>query len=413
MGHIDLLKRWGLNNFYAFDYLLFTVWGYSIIVLYINVIICRFFSMSIQESPILTVVIVFMILASLPYMRKYITIVDVSLYCCITVLYYSQSIIYPDNSEFLKQLAKPFFLYCLPYYGLFKCLNIDKRFAMFRFMAVVSTLIYAILFLFMGGPDNSISGDEEHSMTMAYSLLPHVLILIWSYFKQRNGLNFFFALLGILLLLAMGTRGPVLCLCVFSVGFSLLYNDFNSQKKTRLKMIISILIIILFLKPILNLLGVIITDMGMSTRVVSMFLEGDISDANGRDIIQETLLSYIESAPFWGYGLAGDRVILSSIWSDGGFTHNLVIEMMVSFGVVPGLLICALIIFFIVFVLKRSKNNNNTIFFWLLVSICVSQLFSGSFLQDPYLYMMFGFGVNVISKNGAANDMRYHATKIH
>lgn len=404
-GNISWRKNWGLTNLKAFDLLLFVVWGYGIITLYANVIMCRIIGISIDKSPLLTIVIVTLIIASLPYLLKYLKLFDFVLYGAIVALYFSQAAIYMNNAPFLNQMSERFFLYCLPYYGLYKCINVEKSFRMFRFMAIVSIIVDALQFLLLGGANKyDLASEGAHGMTMAYSLLPHVLIMLWTCFKQKTFFDIAITALGVLLLLSMGTRGPILCVFVFVIGYCFMFGEFKKPRRTKISVFILGGVCYLLLEPLLFVVTLIISKFGMSSRVVSMMLNNSLNDSNGRDAIQEIVLDYVNSGPFWGYGLAGDRVMLSGIWSDGGFSHNLVVEMMASFGRIPGLVICVMIALYIIYVIRHSYNRINSIFFWMLVSICVSELVSGSFLQDPVLYMMFGFGANILSTKGASNN---------
>lgn len=375
---------------------------------YFRVFTSRLLGVNTLDNPIIAIFIVVGIIVSYSYIRKNIKPIDIILYCAIGGVYYSHIVLYPQNAPYLNDLALDYFITILPLYFLFLCFNVDKSLPMLRTIAIASIIIdFVVLFLFGGAAKYGFGDEEYHGMTMAYGILPHVLIEIWMSFRYRRMWDIIFSCIGFLLLLSMGTRGPILCLAVFVIGYLLFFGEFRHRARSRIIIGIVGVIALWLIDPLVKMLNIVLVSMGMSTRITSMIINNSLDDMNGRDIIGDFVRDAINQGPFWGYGLAGDRAILSGTYLQGGFSHNILTELQASFGLIPGIIIFGGILFFIFIVFRHSTSLNNKVFFLLLVSMSCSLWVSGSFLMDNVIYMMFGFGVNILRRNSAANRQYY------
>ena len=404
----SIKEKLGFGNFGSYDFLFFCIWSLNIIMYYFRVFTSRLLGVNTLDNPIIAIFIVVGIIVSYSYIRKNIKPIDIILYCAIGGVYYSHIVLYPQNAPYLNDLALDYFITILPLYFLFLCFNVDKSLPMLRTIAIASIIIdFVVLFLFGGAAKYGFGDEEYHGMTMAYGILPHVLIEIWMSFRYRRMWDIIFSCIGFLLLLSMGTRGPILCLAVFVIGYLLFFGEFRHRARSRVIIGIVGVIALWLIEPLVKMLNIVIVSMGMSTRITSMIINNSLDDMNGRDIIGDFVRDAINQGPFWGYGLAGDRAILSGTYLQGGFSHNILTELQASFGLIPGIIIFGGILFFIFIVFRHSTSLNNKVFFLLLVSMSCSLWVSGSFLMDNVIYMMFGFGVNILRRNSAANRQYY------
>lgn len=404
----SIKEKLGFGNFRSYDFLFFCIWSLNIIMYYFRVFTSRLLGVNTLDNPIIAIFIVVGIIVSYSYIRKNIKPIDIILYCAIGGVYYSHIVLYPQNAPYLNDLALDYFITILPLYFLFLCFNVDKSLPMLRTIAIASIIIdFVVLFLFGGAAKYGFGDEEYHGMTMAYGILPHVLIEIWMSFRYRRMWDIIFSCIGFLLLLSMGTRGPILCLAVFVIGYLLFFGEFRHRARSRIIIGIVGVIALWLIDPLVKMLNIVLVSMGMSTRITSMIINNSLDDMNGRDIIGDFVRDAINQGPFWGYGLAGDRAILSGTYLQGGFSHNILTELQASFGLIPGIIIFGGILFFIFIVFRHSTSLNNKVFFLLLVSMSCSLWVSGSFLMDNVIYMMFGFGVNILRRNSAANRQYY------
>ena len=151
-----------------------------------------------MDNPIITIFIVVGIIVSFPYIKKNIKQFDILLYAAIGGLYYSHMVLYPQNAPYLHDLAFDYFITVLPLYFLFLCFNVEKSLPMLRTIAIASIIIDFVVLFLLGGAAKYGFGDEEyHGMTMAYGILPHVLIEIWMSFRYRRMWDIIFSCIGL------------------------------------------------------------------------------------------------------------------------------------------------------------------------------------------------------------------------
>ena len=82
-------------------------------------------------------------------------------------------------------------------------------------------------------------------MGMAYKLLPHLALTAGYFFEKYQKIDFIAMIIGFVLLVSYGTRGPVMAIIIFAVAY------FVFVKQTKNK-IVAYLAIILFLLVFLN-----------------------------------------------------------------------------------------------------------------------------------------------------------------
>lgn len=196
-------------------------------------------------------------------------------------------------------------------------------------------------------------GDDN--MGMAYKLLPHVALTAGYFFEKYKKIDLIAMIIGFVLLISYGTRGPVMAIIVFAVAYFIFVKQTKNKIVTYLAVLTVVFFVILFMDTIIDLLRQIVSSMGMSTRILDSFAEGEITDPNGRDNINKTLLSVIKENP-WGLGVAADRAFTRS------YAHNIVLELWVSFGVLGGSLIFGILIVLYLVALPKCKSSKEKTF---------------------------------------------------
>ena len=193
-----------------------------------------------------------------------------------------------------------------------------------------------------------------------------------------------------------GTRGPVLSVGVTFIAIWLLLN----VKKLTAKQYVGIglgVVLLIVIWQLMPLIGAALLNSGFSNRVIEMAVSGEFASDFGRDMIRDVVMEQIERNPA-GYGLAYDR-LLTDYWGVSiSYSHNIVLELWISFGVIIGSLIFAFLIFHIYRGIKAAPTKDQKGF--ILVLLCGSgmlRLFlSGTFLQSPELYLMIGVCIGEI-----------------
>ena len=108
-----------------------------------------------------------------------------------------------------------------------------------------------------------------------------------------------------------------------------------------------------------------------------MILEGSITDENGREIIWQTVIAAIKKGNILGYGVYGDRPFVFPVHYVG-YSHNLFLELIVSFGAVGVLIILWIIgdaVYMFFFCRDRDWRELYMIFFAISCQLMLSLSF--------------------------------------
>lgn len=119
---------------------------------------------------------------------------------------------------------------------------------------------------------------------------------------------------------------------------------------------------------IIGWLSRLVENLGMSTRIFDLFLEGEIVNSTGRDRLAEKVITAILQEPIWGYGIMGDWVITGNI-----YVHNIFLEMWCQFGLILGTIILAVVIglpLYVMFKYLRKKD----VFLFMFMLFCIVDL---------------------------------------
>jgi len=227
---------------------------------------------------------------------------------------------------------------------------------------------------------------ESYSMSLSYYILLPTIIYLRLYFETYRVKYLFLSALSVLLIIAIGSRGPIMCLGVYIIFYYLI----NMKKATYKRLIFHIaalliaFILFIFYKDILLFVYNILENHGIQSRSIILFLEGGIY-LSGREEIYASIMEQIILNPLFGVGIAGDRVYLN-----GSYSHNIFLEIISGFGVIIGTLIILLLGLLIVKSLF-SKNSKaaNYVLIWFSVGF-VPLIVSGSYLIDFKFWIFLG-----------------------
>ena len=89
-------------------------------------------------------------------------------------------------------------------------------------------------------------------------------------------------------------------------------------------------------------------------RIIEKILSAEFLEGSGRNMVHEKVLSAISEKPVLGYGFLGD-----SGFQNGGYPHNLFLELWVQFGVVIGSILVALVFYLFIksFIMKKNVRE--------------------------------------------------------
>ena len=188
-----------------------------------------------------------------------------------------------------------------------------------------------------------------------------------------------------------------MCTGVYIVLY-LLINIRKANVKRALSNIIILLFIIftvIFLREILIFANTILNRIGIYSRSIDLFLEGEMY-LSGRDIIYGEVINQIVSNPIFGIGLAGDR-----IYTGGVYSHNIFLEILSGFGIIMGSVILIVIGFIsIKSLFSRDLEGSNLMLIWFCIGF-VPLTVSGSYLTEFQFWIFLGLAIKFLK------DLKY------
>lgn len=282
-------------------------------------------------------------------------------------------------------------------------INLKRVSHMHLYMAAIVTLMVSIIYSVYTVDSQNLS--LEDNMDFAYKVLPSVIIIFsWIFTERRKTLAIIFSVIGTVFLILQGTRGPILCLAAFIC--LMMYKKYGLGKSFFKVGIIAVVIAFLVnsqsvQKELVDLTNKIDSS-GYSSRFITMALDEELSDANGREAIQETLLNDIKENPLKIRGMFADRQSTrglvdseyDTVHSQGTYAHNLWIELLYDWGVFLGGIILIAILFVLLKTIIKIDTNDSYIVMLFVCTGFIHLFLSGSYLQSSNFFFLMGIAVN-------------------
>ncbi len=124
------------------------------------------------------------------------------------------------------------------------------------------------------------------------------------------------------------------------------------------------------------------------SRTVDAILEGDIWADNGRFMIWKTAYDGFLERPLTGSGLFGDRLYVGKEFRTG-YTHNIILELLVQFGI-WGFAFLAVLILFVVKIWLKNDDMYTSLLVVIMTSMCAVLLVSDSYLFNTFFWSLLG-----------------------
>lgn len=316
------------------------------------------------------------------------------IYFALCTFYILNDVVYPENSAVLEKNLTRCLFTTFPFIIYGSLIDIRKYFNAFYLTSIVCIALDAFYFLLFNKNGISASGVEsDHNMVAAYALLPHVLLCIVAALRNFKVWKLLVAFAGSLMLVSYGTRGPIACFLVFMVSSLVLYRKSFSKTSVAVLIAVSILLLVFFNQIITVLVSVIGNKMGMSTRVLDLFLTNSIAVDEARNQIIATLFDRLKyDHRVFGFGLLG------SYNFTGGYPHNFFVDILFSFGYLVGGLLLALLGIFSFKAFRISGIEEKSFFLVLFCSGFMHLLFSGTFVFEADFFIFLGFLIRLLNQ---------------
>lgn len=306
-------------------------------------------------------------------------------------------LIFPENHEYLKGITLSFFFMCLPsfIYSMsirdWKTLKQIMRKASF-IVFILGTILGVLIF------SGTVSAGE-YSMSLSYYMLLPAIIYLDILFDKLSLKPLLFVLVSVFVILALGSRGAVLCVVVYIILKLLKSNHKQTYKRLYFYLSFFTLFIftLIFRESILIYLDRILESLGIKSRSIRLFLKGDLN-LSGRDDIYQNVLQETTNNPLLGIGIGGDRRV-----NGGGYVHNIFLEIIANFGIILGGALAIILLFMILKgLLLKDNEKYNIIIIWLNIAF-VNLMLSSSYLIDMKFWILLGLLIQLFKSNKTVN----------
>ncbi len=377
----------------AFRLLFLVIWTQYTILSFAIQIVRRLPIIGPLYEYVIPLAIIGLALLSLPYLLQRIRGVDVVFYFVCVIIVLGTLVLNDKNVEFIQKDLWRILGAALPmiFIGVsYSHENSKNDLFWASLLGVIAVFAYQIYLLSLG------QELEADNMNTAYTVLPSVMYLVYWALEHKKLRHWLIASVSMLVMFLFGTRGPIVAELVFLL-IGLLLSVFNrkSQFAKLFCFILFAAVIILvcsgdFLLNAAKYLSESFEEVGFSTRVFDRFIEGEISEGSGRDVLYNAVISAIREKPILGYGIMGDRPIV------GIYVHNLFLEMWCHYGVIIGtVFLFAILAVPAAALIKLRKTRLFNFVLMLTCMVFVKLMVTGSYTTEAYLFLLLGICVGV------------------
>lgn len=359
------------------------------------------FKMLSNDSTADTFVLVFktfLLLFAMPFIIKRIRSADVCFYIFMLCLY-GLSLLTSDSyaGPYLINNFWLIMICTVPLYFGGAYFKVDKHLELLYFLSI---LVIAGEFLFTILFQMKMDENTGEQMSRAYGILPHALMAWYFMFRKFDLFRIVVAISSFVLLFTCGTRGPILGFFVFIILYIIqLLLTKRLKLSTQIVITTMMVIVIASMERIFNGLTLFAEIFNMSGRVLDFIEAGEVSESYGREQITNHLMSMVMENPLDFRGIAGDMI------NGLNYAHNILVEMLVSYGILFGSLFILLIGILIVRGYFNSKTFDEHSFIIIIIGAYLVQLFvSSTYRESTGFFFLLGYCVQMI-RNRSVNKV--------
>lgn len=241
---------------------------------------------------------------------------------------------------------------------------------------------------------------EEQYMAFSYNNLVFVIAAYWLAIHRKSILMWVFGAVGTIGIIIVGCRGALLCIAVYVLLEFLL----NKRIHTMMKVAFFLVVVIGFynIEPIMLKIDTTLSKYGYQSRTVEKYFEGTLEDDSGRGEHIDTAIEIIEEHPVFGCGMAGSTYHLylktfnmEPVSYQRVYSHNLIIDIYLEFGLFFGTLIILYLVWQIIGAYVKNRNKDILCVVFMFFSLCIPKLMVSSvYLEEPTFFMLLGLLLN-------------------
>ena len=327
---------------------------------------------------VLVLAVVFMLIC-IPVWIKYKLINICLIYGMVLFIYLTQYALFSENRPYFEEYTFSLFFICLPC-----CINVSilgdsvNHIFWLKRMSILIFIIGEAYFIsvFMIGGQNL-----TYSMSYSYYMLLPALFFIYFYYKYKSIAYMVLSILSFISMFLIGSRGAAITwILYFVISF------FISKNKITYKgiVVIAFTLFLMFYQKLLDWINKILLNFGIQSRSLLLLEQGQLlNHDSGRGNLRQITINIIREHPFLGNGVGSDYRIL------GEYTHNIVLDLFMHFGIVVGSMFLMGIIVIVAVGFLKSKDKQFALVFISYGAIPI--LVSGTYLSASNFWIMLGF----------------------
>lgn len=288
--------------------------------------------------------------------------------------------------DYVRSQARTFIAYCFPLFLAFSALRSTDYLLKLLFKATPVLFGFATLSFGLSAVSQTTSND--YSMAYGHALMFVAILLLFKYQSNHKVLTIIAFVLTTFYILVSGSRGPLVAIAV-----AVLAVLFTGKMSTGKLVWIFVVVVgaIVFLVGYSFFLGLIqnlLDSLGMSSRTLSMMIQGNIAYDSGRSEFHQDLIEAINESPILGLGAFGGEVAV-------GLAHNLYLDIMANFGYIFGSIFIIAVLYNTFKVIHREKNTSlSTLTLMFAIIVFARGFFNGEFWAEKELWIILGVIIN-------------------
>ena len=177
----------------------------------------------------------------------------------------------------------------------------------------------------------------------------------------------------------------------------LFVNDGKLRNKNYILLVLLIIFgIFLFSETGLSIISRWFQVRGLKSKFLELLTVRQSFDqaSNGRAKIWRTVIGLIGQSPIMGYGVFGERNAVYSIGYPWGYSHNIILEMLVSFGCIVGGGIIILFLVNVVRFFRTSIDIEERLIFVIFLAVSFELMVSSTIWLHYSIWCLLGLLVN-------------------
>ena len=309
------------------------------------------------------------------------------------------SFFFAKDENVFGQVGLTLIRWCIPLFFLGAAIrNVDD---LEEKIKVASILILGFTYISIFVTKSSGNVVEAYSQDVGYqSSIPFVIFLSDYLIKRKIG-DLIGAVLAFFAVLMGGARGPLLCIAIAFFMLWICFGKFDGKSSvvSFVVLVVFSILALVFYQDVLLMLISLFEKFGVSTRILMGLVENSIADDSSRSTLRNFALDYAKQHILLGTGVINDRkliydniTITSNKTVYGYYCHNFFFENLMQFGLVPGVIICAIWLKTIFSPMRRFNPNTLIIVATVMVAAgFLPLLVSYSYTTYQYFFLLIGF----------------------